>query len=153
MKRNDDPYRDTLSEVAKWFGLSKSAVEEWNLADDAPKKSKRGYNLHQWAMWLAKQKYRVVPKDSPDYRLKTLRVEEKELELQKIKGEMMTVKQHMDERMALVDAFTRACERAAAELAPQVAGKSAAEARRAIEAWQARVREELAGGNGDRVGE
>lgn len=141
--KTDDPFRQTLLDIAKWFGMSKSAVEEWNLSEDAPKKTSKGYNCREWAAWLAQRKGKPSPKDATEYKLKLVKLEEAQLNLDERKGKFITREQHIREIEQIVSILVQATERGPAELAARTGGRSASENLKTLEAWFTAFRESL----------
>lgn len=140
-QKNDDPYRTTLAAVAEWFGMSRTTLEEWNQTSDAPKKTARGYNLRQWAVWLAKRRRgSMLPKDSPDLAIKHLKRETLQFDLDVKKGRYVRREEYDLIQASLAQLFVGEIERAPIDFSLILAGKSPAQIRALTEDWIDKMR-------------
>ena len=84
----------TAVEVAEFFGVTEQAVSKWRRADDPMPKQRGGYDLSKVAQWLRRQSSTSGLSEElkvADIRLKTIQAQQKELELEIQKKELVAI--------------------------------------------------------------
>lgn len=82
----------TTVEVADFFGVTKQAVSQWIRANDPMPRQRGGYDLSKIAQWRSRQQAGNSLADElklADIRLKTVQAQQKELDMEIQKGELI----------------------------------------------------------------